>query len=301
MRLGFFATVCLLLAGSAFAPATAGNGADVQTGLSVASPLLGHDMTYAIYLPKLPQTAAHRLPVLYLLHGRDDNEMAWLDKGHIAETLDRLIAAGTVPPLAVVMPMAANSWYVDDARGSRGFGSFATAFFQDFMPSVETRHRLATCRSGRAVAGLSMGGFGAMLYAFTHPEKFTGAISLSGSLFSDAPADIEARKPFYERVLTGIYGEPFDPRRFLDWNVFQRLERASGDVKSLGVWLAAGDGDFSGILGGTVRLHQDLKRRQIETHLRIYGGDHNWDLWSMAIEPALTWLAPRLDAACKAQ
>lgn len=273
----------------------------MHTSLTVQSPLLGRDIPYALYLPQVTASQSRPLPVLYLLHGRGDTEMAWLDKGHIAETLDRLIAAGTVPPLAVVMPMAANSWYVDDARGTRGFGPFASAFFQDFMPKVEARHRLASCRSGRAVAGLSMGGFGAMLYALMHPDMFIGAISLSGSLFSDLPADIEARRPFYERVLAGIYGEPFDPQRFMSWNVFQRLENAPGEAKSLGVWLAAGDGDFSGILSGTVRLHQDLKRKQIETHLRIYGGDHTWDLWSMAIEPALAWLAPRLDGTCKAQ
>ena len=136
------------------------------------------------------------------------------------------------------------------------------------------------------------------MHAFTRPELFNAAISLSGSLFSDQPAEIESRLPFYNSVFAGIYGEPFDVERFKGWTVFARLEAASPDVNQLGIWLAAGDSDFAGILNGTVRLHQELRRHKIESHLRIYGGDHTWPLWSMAIEPALTWLSPRLDAAC---
>lgn len=274
-------------------------GGRVEIGLTIASPRLGHDVTYALYMPDRRGTPAQPIPVLYLLHGRDDTEMAWLNNGRIAETLDRLIAAGTLPPVAVVMPMAANSWYVDDVRGADGFGPMATAFLEDFMPAIERRHGLASCRRARAIAGLSMGGYGAALYAVTRPDMFTAAISLSGSLFSDQAAEIEARIPFYARVLGGIHGEPFDRERFKSWTVFARLEAAPPAIEKLGVWLAAGDGDFAGILNGTMRLHQDLRRRKIETHLRIYDGDHSWPLWAMAIEPALTWMAPRLDPSCE--
>ena len=145
-----------------------------------------------------------------------------------------------------------------------------------------------------------MGGYGAMLYALSHPEMFKAAVSLSGSLFSDIPAEIEARRPFYESVLPGIYGEPFDAGRFRSWTVFARLEATRNDATQPAVWLAAGDGDFAGILSGTARLHQELRRRKIESNLRIYGGGHTWELWSMAIDPALTWLSPRLDANCVA-
>jgi enterochelin esterase-like enzyme len=270
----------------------------IETGLTIASPMLGRDVTYALYTPARQSTPAQPLPVLYLLHGRDDTEMAWINNGSIVETLDRMIGAGTLPPIAVVMPMAGNSWYVDDARGTQGFGPIAAAFLDEFVPAIERRHALAACRNGRAIAGLSMGGYGAALYAFTRPELFSSAIILSGSLFSDQTAEIEPRLPFYDRVLAGIHGTPFDVERFKSWTVFARLAKAAPAIETLGVWLAAGDGDFAGILNGTVRLHQELRRRKIETHLRIYGGDHTWALWTMAIEPALTWLAPRLDATC---
>jgi S-formylglutathione hydrolase FrmB len=292
---GLLLALVMLLGGT---PAQAGQAAGrVETGLTIPSQRLGHAITYALYLPE-PRRPDATLPVLYLLHGRDDTERAWLDNGRIAATLDRMIAAGTLPPLAVVMPMAANSWYVDDARTTGGFGPYATAFLDEFVPAIERRHHLASCRSGRAIGGLSMGGYGAALYALTRPAMFTAAISLSGSLFSDQPAEIEARMPFYARALAGIHGDPFDRERFRSWTVFARLAAAPPEVALLGVWLAAGEADFPGIIGGTVRLHQELRRRRIESHLRITEGDHTWPLWMTAIEPALAWLGPRLDATC---
>jgi S-formylglutathione hydrolase FrmB len=280
-------------------PAAAGTlQGHVETGLSMHSPMLGRDIRYALYTPPSAAPSAEPLPVLYLLHGRDDDERAWLDKGQIAALLDRMIAAGTLRPVAVVMPMAANSWYVDDARGNSGFGPFATALAEDFMPAIEQRHGLASCRAQRAIAGLSMGGYGALMHAFTRPDSFTAAISLSGSLFSERDADIEARSTFNTRVLAGIYGEPFDIQRFKSWTAFVRLNAAPPAVSTLGVWLAAGDRDFASILSGTVRLHQELRQRNVESHLRIYDGDHSWPLWTMAIEPALTWLSPRLAQRC---
>jgi S-formylglutathione hydrolase FrmB len=270
----------------------------VETDLSMPSPMLGHNIKYALYTPAVAARAAGPLPVLYLLHGRDDDERAWLDKGQIATVLDRMIAAGTLRPVAVVMPMAANSWYVDDARGPRGFGPFASALAEEFMPSIELRHRLASCRSQRAIGGLSMGGYGALMHAFTRPDMFNSAVSLSGSIFSEKDADIEARSAFNNRVLAGIYGEPFDAQRFKSWTAFVRLNTAPPTINALGVWLAAGDRDFSSILSGTVRLHQELRQRKVESHLRIYDGDHTWPLWTRAIEPALTWLSSRLAQPC---
>jgi enterochelin esterase-like enzyme len=272
----------------------------VETGLSIPSAMLGKDIRYALYTPPADARTAGPLPVLYMLHGRDDDERAWLDKGQIAALLDRMIASGTLRPVAVVMPMAANSWYVDDARGPRGFGPFASALAEEFMPSVEQRHRFASCRSQRAIGGLSMGGYGALMHAFTRPEMFNAAISLSGSIFSERDADIEARTAFNNRVLAGIYGEPFDAQRFKNWTAFVRLNAAPPVVSALGVWLAAGDRDFSSILSGTVRLHQELRQRNVESHLRIYDGDHSWPLWTMAIEPALAWLSPRMEQPCGA-
>ncbi len=273
-------------------------GGRVETGLQIASARLGHDIPYALYTPQSGLSQAGPLPVLYLLHGRDDNERAWLEWGKIATTLDRMIEEGAIQPMAVVMPMAANSWYVDDVRVTGGYGAFATALSEDFIPAIERRHGFASCGTARAIGGLSMGGYGALLQALTRPAMFRSVFSLSGSLFSDLDVDIQPRLPFYHRVLSGIYGEPFDVERFKSWTIFARLRAAPPEVAGLGVWLAAGDRDFSSIVTGTVRLHQELRERKIETHLRIDDGEHTWSLWSAAVQPALVWVSSRMRAQC---
>ena len=157
---------------------------------------------------------------------------------------------------------------------------------------------LASAPEKFAIAGLSMGGYGAVLHAVSRPDLFAAAFSLSGSLFSEQAADIEARKTAYGRIFGGVFGEPFETARFLDWNVFMRLDKRADEINRLAFWLAAGDDDFASILGGTVRFHQELRRRGIASELRVMDGGHEWALWSRALDPALSWLSPRLKPDC---
>ena len=265
---------------------------------SVASPTLGRPIPYVVYVPAAAAADPNRrFPVLYLLHGKGDDETAWMNFGDVGATLDRKIAVGDIQPMIVVMPSARNSWYVDDTRPD-AFGRYATAFVQDLLPGVEHRHPASTCAGGRAMGGLSMGGYGAVLHAVSRPDLFAAAFSLSGSLFSEQAADIEARKTAYGRIFGGVFGEPFETARFLDWNVFMRLDKRADEINRLAFWLAAGDDDFASILGGTVRFHQELRRRGIASELRVMDGGHEWALWSRALDPALSWLSPRLKPDC---
>lgn len=144
-----------------------------------------------------------------------------------------------------------------------------------------------------------MGGYGSILYAVSSPTQFRAAFSLSGSLFSEESSDIDARRPAYGRIFGGVFGEPFDKARFLDWNVFMRLDRGGEAVKHQSFWLMSGDDDFPSIVSGTFKLHRALRQRGIESELRIVDGEHTWELWKEAVSPALTWLSEwRLNASC---
>lgn len=288
------AVIALMIAG---APSHAGEGRIVHA--TVPSPVLGRAIPYVVYLPERTAAGEARVPVLYLLHGRGDDETTWLSMGNIGTTLDRKLARAEIGPLIVVMPMAAKSWYVDDTVRAGGSGPVARAFLTDLPAAIEARYpQAAPCRAARAVGGLSMGGYGAMLFALDRPDLFAAAFSLSGSLFSERPDEIELRRVNYERIYEGVFGTPFDVARFLQWNVFARLDRPREAVPA--IWLSAGDKDFPAILAGTVRLHQELRRRNLPSELRISAGAHDWDYWKSAVEPALEWLTPRLDATCGA-
>jgi S-formylglutathione hydrolase FrmB len=170
---------------------------EVVFDLKAPSPVLGREITYTLYRPDSAPAEDSPLPVLYLFHGLDGSARDWVELGRARETLDRLIAEKRLKPLLVVMPMAGNGWYVDNPDPG-GMGALAKALTQDLVTHVERTHPALSCRSGRATGGLSMGGYGALLYAMDHPDRYAAAFSLSGALFQPMP---ERRRP----------GEPADP------------------------------------------------------------------------------------------
>ena len=148
--------------------ATAG---EVRRGLSAPSAALGRAIPYTLYLPDGYGASGRRYPVLYLLHGHGGTEHDWADGGGLAATLDRLIATGAAPPMLVVMPGMGNGWYVDNPDPG-GLGAMETAFLADLLPHVDRAWRTDARREARAVAGLSMGGWGAIRFAMLRPDLF---------------------------------------------------------------------------------------------------------------------------------
>lgn len=275
---------------------TAWAGGRGDARLSIPSPRLGRDIPVSIYRsPGAMQSG--RLPLLLLLHGHGDDDRAWLDKGDLATTADRLAASGAIKPMLVAMPAAGNSWYVDDAQPHR-YGPVRTAFTTDLVDAIEARLPAGGCREMRATGGLSMGGYGAVLLALDRSDRFVASFSLSGSLFSDQPADIERRRSTYERLYDGVFGRPFDSARFLADNVFVRLTRLRTEMPRPAFWLAAGNRDYPSILAGTQRFHVELDRAGLSSELRLAEGEHTWDLWKADIEKALIWVSAHLSPAC---
>jgi enterochelin esterase family protein len=286
-----------LVAAAAFAaPGDASAAGRVETSVAFDSPALGHAIPAAVYRPD-PEHAAEgaRLPVLYLFHGLGGRESDWVGAGDIAATLDREIAAGRVQPLIVVMPMAGDSWYVDDPAGK---SRMATAFTTDLVAAVDARYPTAACRQARATGGLSMGGYGALLYAFDRPDLYGAAISLSGSIFAPIPEGAPLRPGPPVTVFGAAFGEPFDRERFNAWTLFPKVATVAAQVERPAVFLTAGDDDFLSLVDGTVRLHIALKRAGMDSELRIQDGRHDWANWKAAVVPALAWLSARLDPSC---
>ena len=176
----------LLAAAAAPAPARA---ADLRlTNDTRLSPRL-HELTFEttalpepthvrILLPKgYDSRPGTRWPVLYLLHGAVDDYESWTTKGD-AEAISAELGG------IVVMPDSGPSggyvdWY-DDVRPPNP--KWETYHIKQLLPWIDGHYRTAGTRAQRAVAGLSMGGFGAMSYAARHPDLFASATSLSGAV-----------------------------------------------------------------------------------------------------------------------
>ena len=119
-------------------------------------------------------SAAEPCPVVYLLHGYSGDETAWLKiKPSLPAIADR-------ERIAFICPGVGNSWYLDSKVREKSL--YETFMIRELLPAVEARYPVVRDRSGRAITGLSMGGFGAMSLAIKHKGLFGAAGSTSGGL-----------------------------------------------------------------------------------------------------------------------
>jgi len=164
-------------------------------GLTVDSKAMGKTMKYNVWLP--PRFDANTAyPILYLLHGAGDDQNAWLDKGNAMPIAARYVKTGG-KPMIIVMPDAQMTFYV---------GAFEKYFHEELMPAVEAKYKFS---GKRAVAGLSMGGYGTLYHALKYPAKFTYAYAMSPAVdvnsfkaLIDAQSDKKVFPPFTIEVGT---------------------------------------------------------------------------------------------------
>jgi len=275
------------------------------------SPALHRDISANVYVPS-GDPPPNGWPVLYLLHGHGGNQNNWRDLGNIEPTLDRLIGEERIDPLLVVMPDAGNSWYVD-SMALGGPGDYETAITRDLRLAVEARYPVRKDREGRGIAGLSMGGFGALRLAYAHNDLYVVTASLSGAIWQnvtapnldDTPEELQVvqesaflKNPTSALALPsvgdhfdGAFGRPFDAERFNRLNVFTLIEGAVTAEKPLPVtYITCGDDDGYRLWRGAVDLHETLQAAKRTSELRITDGAHTWALWQQTIVDALLFI-----------
>jgi S-formylglutathione hydrolase FrmB len=146
------------------------------TTVEFYSPAVDRTMKYNIVLPAEYDSSDERYPVLYLLHGLSQSYTVWSRQG--------VPAYGEVfNDLIVVMPDGGNSWYVNFAENGGGQrNDWEDHIVQDVVGHVDANYRTITRREGRAIAGLSMGGYGSLTLGLRNPEMFISIGSTSGAI-----------------------------------------------------------------------------------------------------------------------
>ena len=281
MRAALIAAL-ILCAGSAAA-------GEVRKSQSFPSDALGRELAYTVYLPDGYAEADARYPVLYLLHGHGGAENDWVAAGRLADTADRLIGDGAIAPMLIVMPAGGrDSWYVDNPDPG-GAGLYATALTRDLVNHVDGSYRTVPARQRRAIAGLSMGGYGALRLAFFHPDLYAAAAGLSPAVFEDLTGVREVTDTQL-KLFGPAYGDPFDPDRFNAANVFGRVPALAEHGDPPAVFLSVGDDDYFGLERGTMLLYLALKDAGVPAEVRVYDGAHDWRFWSRHVGEALRFV-----------
>lgn len=171
------------------------------------SPTLGMDRRMTVYTPAGYETSGKRYPVFYLLHGMGGDEEAWIALGRTSQILDNLIAQGKAKPMIVVMTNGNAAQEAAPGESSLGFvvpsmqqpktmeGSFETAF-PDIVKFVDSNYRTINSKLGRAIAGLSMGGYHALHISKQYPDMFNYVGLFSAAIMPGK----DVKSPIYDNM-----------------------------------------------------------------------------------------------------
>lgn len=254
MRIFASLAACVMLSGTAPAGVT-------TSAVRMNSSALGGETEYVVALPD-PLAAGRKYPVLYLLHGAQGNSRDWTARTNAVQIFDR-------QDLIVVMPDGGQfGWYTDSSES--GQPDYETFVISELIEDVEKRFPVRVDAEGRAIAGLSMGGHGALSLAAKHPNKFGSASSMSGILhLQNHPGKWELDSRFGELEKSSEAWEAASVHSLVD-------RFASASVALL---FDTGTEDATGCVRDNRQVHERLTNRAIEHTYREYPGGHTWEYW----------------------
>ncbi len=277
----------------AFANETRAQQGIVLEGQEVESAILGRTMRYAIYLPPGYSANTRDYPVLYLLHGYTDSEWAWVQFGQVQAIADEAIRSGVAPPMIIVMPDAGVTWYMNDHAGTERYEDY---FFDELLPHIEATWPVRRGWEFRAVAGLSMGGHGALLYALKHPAMFAACAPLSAAVYTDEEV-VAMPQDQWDYVWGKLIGEGLEGQaRLTDhWkanNALYLARQADRELlRRVSFYIDCGDDDF--LYKGNAALHVLLRDLGIRHEYRVRDGGHEWSYWRSALPEVLHFVGKR--------
>ena len=253
------------------------------------SKLVGAPLHYNVILPadyKRGSSKNRRYPVLYLLHGLGGSAGDWVSKRtHLADYAAQY-------PFIIVVPEGKDGWYTDGAAPGAKFESY---FVEELMPDVDRRFRTLPSREGRAIAGLSMGGYGSMKFVLKHPELFAFAASMSGAL-AVASWTPDMRIPeFVKPSVLRVYGDAGSAVR-LDNDVYKLARELTPErAKSLPfLYLDCGTEDF--LISNSRDFSALLIEKKVAHEFRELPGEHSWPYWDRQVQEVLRLASRKLAA-----
>jgi putative tributyrin esterase len=290
------------------------------------APALGVEKHYVIYLPPSYATApGRRYSVAFYLHGLTGNESDWVSLASIDVIADSLIAGGS-REMILVMPDGDDGWYTNWAAPPQPYAEclsdtllnraapaycvpqarYEAYVARDLVHHIDSTYRTVSDRRHRGIAGLSMGGYGAVTIALAHPHVFSAAASHSGVLSPlyagphpfVAPARYHTSIDSLARDWGGMWtsiARAFG-RTIASWeardpaHLARRLHAAGGPMPDLFVDVGTQDG----LVDQSRALHAEVATLGISDTYSEWPGKHDWKYWHAHVGESLRWLAERI-------
>ncbi len=243
------------------------------------SKLMARKIPYRVVLPQgydTKEEASRRYPVIYLLHGLTGNFANWTDRTKLSE-----YAAAF--KLIVVTPDGENGWYTDSL--SKPNDRYESYIIKELIPEVDRKYRTLSRREHRAIAGLSMGGYGAVKFGLKYPELFRLAGSFSGAV--GAASITEAQFPgAVGKTIDGIFGPVgSDTRRSND--LFDMVRSMTPELMKAIPFLYIDCGTEDFLFQNNRDFIALLVEKGVPHEYRQLPGAHNWAYWDKQVQELL--------------
>jgi len=242
---------------------------------ALQSRVLAQTVRYCVMLPPGYDAATsgrspRHYPVLYFLHGLGDNEQS-LFKGGGWDLTEDLRRQNKISDFLIVAPEGKSSFYINSADGRVRYGDF---FIREFIPYIESHYSIRRERSARAISGVSMGGYGALRFAFADPGLFSSVSAQSAALIAEPPR--QTRPTNAPTPLGAVFGNPIDLHH---WNqnspfLLAKQNRASIRTTQLAIYFNCGREDEFGFDKGASELDRQLRAEGIRHEFHLYPGNH---------------------------
>jgi S-formylglutathione hydrolase FrmB len=255
---------------------------------TLRSAALGRDVGCAVHLPPSYAEGSRTYPVVYALHGLFERSQFWERRG-LAAILDDLWARHVLPEFVVVAVDGGNSFFLNSPQGA-----YEDLVTRDAIAFAESTYRVRRERAGRALFGVSMGGYAALRIALSHPDLYAAAATHSAMLLAGPPRPGQGADPYQLAAFARVFGEPPD---LALWRANDPLEWAQrADPRAApALWFDCGDHDRYGLGAGHEELDRRLRARGIAHEFALRPGDHGYEYVRSVLPSSLEFLSKRID------
>ena len=242
----------------------------------LSSNLTAREMPYRVILPVGYENSNEKTfyPVVYLLHGLTGHYDNWTNRTKLAEYAAKY-------NFIIVTPEGGDGWYTDSVSAAND--KYESYIVQELIPEIDKKFRTFADRNHRAIAGLSMGGYGAIKFGLKYPEKFVLVGSFSGALGIVA---LSSKSTATFPSIKNVFGEDESPAR-KDNDIFRIVRESSSEkIKALPfIYFDCGTEDF---LFQSNRDFADLLiEKKVKHEFRQLPGGHTWTYWNNQVQEFL--------------